>query len=91
MGKDWIKPSQANGQIFLFRAVRIADVSARKTQTLAIIGQGYVGLPSAMAAVDAGWTVIGVYNFEAKVSQINSSSSPVEEEIAFLFKGEAAE
>jgi hypothetical protein len=44
-----------------------------------------------MAAVDAGWTVIGVYNFEAKVSQINSSSSPVEEEIAFLFKGEAAE
>jgi UDP-N-acetyl-D-glucosamine dehydrogenase len=48
-------------------------------RTLAIIGQGYVGLPLAMAAVDAGWTVIGVDNFEAKVSQINSGSSPVED------------
>ncbi len=52
---------------------------ADRTQTLAIIGQGYVGLPLAMAAVDAGWTVIGVDNFEAKVSQINSGSSPVED------------
>jgi UDP-N-acetyl-D-glucosamine dehydrogenase len=54
-------------------------VSAQKSQTLAIIGQGYVGLPLAMAAVDAGWAVIGVDNFEAKVAQINSGSSPVED------------
>ncbi len=54
-------------------------MSPQKTQTLAIIGQGYVGLPLAMAAVDAGWTVIGVDNFEAKVSQINSGSSPIED------------
>jgi UDP-N-acetyl-D-glucosamine dehydrogenase len=54
-------------------------VNAQKSQTLAIIGQGYVGLPLAMAAVDAGWTVIGIDNFEAKVSQINSGSSPVED------------
>jgi UDP-N-acetyl-D-glucosamine dehydrogenase len=46
---------------------------------LAIIGQGYVGLPLAMAAVESGWTVIGVDNFEAKVAQINSGSSPVED------------
>ena len=46
---------------------------------IAIIGQGYVGLPLAMAAVDAGWSVIGVDNFEAKVAQINSGSSPVED------------
>jgi UDP-N-acetyl-D-glucosamine dehydrogenase len=46
---------------------------------LAIIGQGYVGLPLAMAAVDAGWTVIGIDNFEAKVAQINSGKSPVED------------
>jgi len=32
-----------------------------------------------MAAVDAGWVVIGVDNFEAKVAQINSGSSPVED------------
>ena len=54
-------------------------MSAQKPQILAIIGQGYVGLPLAMAAVDAGWMVIGIDNFEAKVAQINSGSSPVED------------
>ena len=58
---------------------RIPVVSAGKHQILAIIGQGYVGLPLAMAAVDAGWSVIGVDNFAAKVAQINSGSSPVED------------
>ena len=54
-------------------------MSAQKSRTLAIIGQGYVGLPLAMAAVDAGWSVVGIDNFEAKVTQINSGSSPVED------------
>ena len=54
-------------------------MNAQHPQILAIIGQGYVGLPLAMAATDAGWTVIGVDNFEAKVSQINGGSSPVED------------
>ena len=54
-------------------------VSAQKPRVLAIIGQGYVGLPLAMAAVEAGWTVIGVDNFDAKVAQINGGSSPVED------------
>jgi len=55
------------------------QMSAQQPQILAIIGQGYVGLPLAMAAVDAGWSVIGVDNFEAKVAQINGGSSPVED------------
>ena len=54
-------------------------MSAQQQQILAIIGQGYVGLPLAMAAVDAGWSVIGVDNLEAKVSLINGGSSPVED------------
>lgn len=54
-------------------------MDAQKPTILAIIGQGYVGLPLAMAAVQAGWTVIGVDNFKAKVDQINSGSSPVED------------
>jgi len=54
-------------------------MSAARNQILAIIGQGYVGLPLAMAAVDAGWSVIGIDNFEAKVAQINAGSSPVED------------
>lgn len=32
-----------------------------------------------MAAVDAGWTVIGIDNLEAKVAQINTGASPVED------------
>ena len=54
-------------------------MSAKVSRVLAIIGQGYVGLPLAMAAVDAGWTVVGIDNFEAKVAQINSGKSPVED------------
>ena len=48
-------------------------------KTLAIIGQGYVGLPLAIAAVDAGWSVIGIDSLSSKVVQINSGSSPVED------------
>lgn len=59
--------------------VRLLLVSAEQPKILAIIGQGYVGLPLAMAAVEAGWVVIGVDNFDAKVAQINSGSSPVED------------
>ena len=55
------------------------DMSAQRSKTLAIVGQGYVGLPLAMAAIDAGWTVVGIDIFEAKVDQINSGSSPVED------------
>ncbi len=51
----------------------------QQPRVLAIIGQGYVGLPLAMAAVDSGWTVIGIDNFAAKVAQINAGSSPVED------------
>ena len=54
-------------------------MSVQKSQTLAIIGQGYVGLPLAMAAVEAGWAVIGIDNSEVRVAQINSGSSPIED------------
>jgi UDP-N-acetyl-D-glucosamine dehydrogenase len=54
-------------------------MSAHQPQILAIIGQGYVGLPLAMAAVDAGWTVVGIDNFETKVAQINRGASPIED------------
>ena len=70
---------QGGVQAKRYLEVKIPTVSMRQEQTLAIIGQGYVGLPLAMAAVDAGWTVIGVDSFEAKVAQINSGSSPVED------------
>ena len=54
------------------------DLSDR-SKVLAIIGQGYVGLPLAMAAVDAGWSVIGIEKSVSRVDQLNSGSSPVED------------
>ena len=50
-----------------------------RSKVLAIIGQGYVGLPLAMAAVDAGWSVIGIEKSAFRVAQLNSGSSPVED------------
>ena len=50
-----------------------------RTRVVAIIGQGYVGLPLAMAAVDAGWSVIGIEKSVSRVEQLNSGSSPVED------------
>lgn len=50
-----------------------------ESKTLAIIGQGYVGLPLAMEAVKSGWKVIGVDTSALKVQQLNSGISPVED------------
>jgi UDP-N-acetyl-D-glucosamine dehydrogenase len=50
-----------------------------RSKVLAIIGQGYVGLPLAMAAVDSGWSVIGIEKSVSRVAQLNSGSSPVED------------
>ena len=54
------------------------DLSDR-SKVLAVIGQGYVGLPLAMAAVDAGWSVIGIEKSVSRVDQLNSGSSPIED------------
>ena len=54
-------------------------MSTQRSQILAIVGQGYVGLPLALAAIDAGWIVLGIDKSEDRVVQINSGSSPVED------------
>ena len=50
-----------------------------RSNAVAIIGQGYVGLPLAMAAAKAGWTVVGIEKSESRVEELNSGSSPVED------------
>ncbi len=54
-------------------------VNTQEEHILVVIGQGYVGLPLAMAAVDAGWHVYGVDTDTEKVAKINNGSSPVED------------
>lgn len=50
-----------------------------RNKVVAIVGQGYVGLPLAMAAVSAGWTVIGIDSNKDKVTKLNRGLSPVED------------
>ena len=54
----------------------MASVSQK---SLVIIGQGYVGLPLAMAAVESGWKVIGLDNSMTRVKALNLGQSPVED------------
>ena len=51
----------------------------KSTETVAIIGQGYVGLPLAMALVEANWHVIGFDSDKDKISLLNSGLSPIED------------
>jgi UDP-N-acetyl-D-glucosamine dehydrogenase len=46
---------------------------------LVIIGQGYVGLPLAMAAAKSGFKVTGIDIDSTKISGINNRKSPVED------------
>jgi UDP-N-acetyl-D-glucosamine dehydrogenase len=49
------------------------------TINVVIIGQGYVGLPIAMAAVDAGYKVTGLDNDDRRVGRLSSGDSFVED------------
>jgi UDP-N-acetyl-D-glucosamine dehydrogenase len=46
---------------------------------IAVVGQGYVGLPLALAAVDAKFNVVGIDTDISKVEMIQSGNSPVED------------
>lgn len=54
-------------------------MASESQNSLAIIGQGYVGLPLAMAAVESGWKVIGLDNSCSRVEELNHGRSPVED------------
>ncbi|WP_306463643.1 NAD(P)-binding domain-containing protein, partial [Stenotrophomonas maltophilia] len=52
----------------------IARIGARNCN-VAIIGLGYVGIPLALAACQAGFPVIGFDIDEARIAQINRGES----------------
>jgi UDP-N-acetyl-D-glucosamine dehydrogenase len=51
--------------------------AAQPQPRVVVVGQGYVGLPLAVAAADAGMDVTGVDSDKRRVDQLNAGSSPV--------------
>ena len=48
-------------------------------QVVAVIGQGYVGLPLAVASAEAGFNVVGLDKSSELVSRLNSGKSHIED------------
>ena len=46
---------------------------------IAVIGQGYVGLPLAIAALGAGFEVVGIDSDSGRVSKLSDGESPIED------------
>lgn len=57
----------------------LTPMPKRHPKEIAIIGQGYVGLPLAMSAVKAGWKVYGVDLDVEKIERLRLGTSPVED------------
>ena len=49
------------------------------SRSLVVVGQGYVGLPLAMRAVEVGWSVVGYDVDTARVKLLEAGESPVED------------
>ncbi len=47
------------------------------SKKIAVVGQGYVGLPLAIAAAESGFAVVGIDINEAQVATLNAGLSPV--------------
>src|SRR5689334_3570584 len=50
-----------------------------KNKTIAVVGQGYVGLPLALLADRKGYRVFGIDNNKEKVEKINKRILPYED------------
>ena len=55
------------------------DIDETRGRKLAIIGQGYVGLPVAMRAVEAGFDVVGFDLDKTKISGLSAGLSHIED------------
>src|SRR3954471_7386348 len=51
--------------------------AAQGERSVVVVGQGYVGLPLAVAAASAGMRVVGVDLDKARVDQLNAGLRPV--------------
>lgn len=48
----------------------------QELKTVAVVGQGYVGLPLSILALESGWRVVGVDSDETKLEELRQGRSP---------------
>jgi len=60
-------------------AVRAETIERVTAETVIVVGQGYVGLPLAMRAVEAGFDVVGFDVDEDKVKRLGAGDSYIED------------
>jgi nucleotide sugar dehydrogenase len=61
------------------RTSTVCEYPRVKKGTVAVIGQGYVGLPLAMGALHAGYTVVGVDVDQERVKRLSAAESFIED------------
>lgn len=62
---------------FGFRMGYHSSMILKSQGTVAVIGQGYVGLPLAISASKSGWNVIGIEILEFRVEKLNQGRSDI--------------
>lgn len=72
--------SGALGPAIEARGVASSNGSKPQTQSVAVIGLGYVGLPLAVLAQEKGWSVTGVDIDAEKVAKINRGVCPIKDD-----------
>jgi nucleotide sugar dehydrogenase len=73
LGDLAIEQSDERSEVAALRAVRIAPRSEQAV--VAVLGLGYVGLPSAIALRNAGCRIIGIDNSAARLRQIRGGTA----------------
>ncbi len=58
---------------------RLVDRIGNRTARIGIVGLGYVGLPTAVAYADAGFTVVGIDTDEDRCSAVTAGESYIED------------
>ena len=61
------------------RSLSLEDKVSQRTAEVGVIGLGYVGLPTMVAAVSAGFKVTGIDINQDRVDQVNSGHSYIED------------
>jgi len=73
------KPQPTSRLTSVARADRTGCYGMQSEGTLAVIGQGYVGLPFSMLAVEAGWRVVGIDLDKSRVGRLQRGESYVDD------------